>query len=137
MTPKPDMAPSAFRAAVATGATACSVEFLLLTGGLSGNGASIQTVVTTGLMLFVITWLVAAAVFSIGLVLIGLPAWIGLAKLGWVSPVSATASGSLLASAVAGLFGGPTSAAFLILPGAAAGWMLHRVAYGKTLKAAP
>lgn len=130
MTPRPDRAPSAFRAAVATGATACSVEFLLMTGGLSGTGASIQTVVTTGLTLFVITWLVAAAVFSIGLVLIGLPTWMGLEKLGWVSPGSAAASGSFLAAVVAGLFGGPFSAAFLVLPGAAAGWMLHRVAYG-------
>jgi hypothetical protein len=122
---------------VATGATTCSVEFLLMTGGLSGNGASIQTVVTTGLMLFAITWLVAAAVFSIGLVLVGLPAWMGLEKLGWVSPTSATASGSLLAAAVAGLFGGPMSAAFLILPGAAAGWMLHHVAYGQARRTAP
>lgn len=130
--PRPlDNAPMVLLAAAATGATGCSLQFMLTTGGLTGAGASLGTVLWFGAAVFVVAWLVAAIGFFIGLLFIGLPAWAGLDKLGWMSPGVAVAAGAALAAFVAGLFGGLPSAAFLLLPGAAAGWTLHRVAYGR------
>ena len=129
--PRPlDNALPALFAATAAGATGCAIQFLILTGGLTAAGASLDTVLGSGLLVFVVTWLVAGFGFFIGLLFIGLPAWAGIDKLGWMSPGAAVAAGSGLSALIAGLFGGPLSAAFLVLPGAAAGWMLHRVAYG-------
>lgn len=42
-------------------------------------------VVSSALILFLITWLVAAFGFVMGLMLIGLPVWAGLSRLGWMS----------------------------------------------------
>jgi hypothetical protein len=125
-------------AATAAGATVCAVQFLLMTGGFAGAGAPVSTVLWSGLVLFLITWFVAAFGFVIGLMLIGIPVWAGLSRLGWMSRPAAIASGAILAALVAGgvsfftsgLAGSFVPAAFLLLPGAAAGLALHRVAYG-------
>lgn len=131
--PKPlDNAPIAILAAAAAGAMGCAIQFMLMTGGLTGAGASLGTALWFGVFVFVITWVVAALGFAIGLLFVGLPAWAGFDKLGWMSPGLAAASGAILAPLVAGLFGGLPSAAFLLLPGALAGWILHRVAYSKS-----
>jgi len=111
------------------GATGCSIQFVLMTGGLTGAGASLGTVLWSGAVVFIVAWLVAAFGFFIGLLFVGLPVWAGFEKLGWVSPGVAVVAGAALAALAAGLFGGLPSAAFLLLPGAAAGWMLHRAAY--------
>ena len=110
----------------------CAIQFMLMTGGLTGAGASLGTALWFGVFVFVITWVVAALGFAIGLLFVGLPAWAGFDKLGWMSPGLAAASGAILAPLVAGLFGGLPSAAFLLLPGALAGWILHRVAYSRS-----
>lgn len=125
-------------AAIGAGATVCAAQFLLLTGGLTGAGASFGTVLWFGLLVFLIAWLIAAIGFGIGLLLIGVPAWAGLNRLGWMSQGAAMVSGAVLAALVgglpglmgAGLGGGLQSAAFMLLPGALAGWTLHHVAYG-------
>jgi hypothetical protein len=139
MIPKSKDASNAFMAAVAAGATVCAVQFLLMTGGFAGAGAPVSTVLWAGLALFLITWFVAAFGFVMGLMLIGIPVWAGLSRLGWMSPASAVASGAILSTLVAGgasfftsdLAGSLVPAAFLLLPGAAAGFALHRMAYGK------
>ena len=130
---------NALRAAIVVGASVCSAQFLLVTGGLTGAGASLWTVVWFGLFVFMVTWLVAAIGFGLGLLLIGIPVWATLIKLGWMSEGVATAAGAILAALASGLLGSLASglgsavqpAAFMLLPGAAAGWTLHRVAYGK------
>ena len=138
MIPKSKDSSNAFLAAVAAGATACSVEFMLMTGGLAGADAPVGTVLWFGLFVFLITWLVAAFGFVLGFLLVGLPAWAGLSALGWMSRGAAVAAGGLLAGLAGGLLGsmgtgldgGLSSAAFMLVPGAVAGWTLHRVAYG-------
>lgn len=128
--PRPiDNAPVALLAATMGGATGCSIQFVLMTGDLTGAGASLGTVLWSGAVVFIVAWLVAAFGFFIGLLFVGLPVWAGFEKLGWVSPGVAVVAGAALAALAAGLFGGLPSAAFLLLPGAAAGWMLHRAAY--------
>jgi hypothetical protein len=137
MIPPSEDSSNAFMAAVAAGATVCSIQFLLVTGGFAGAGASIGTMLWSGLILFLITWLVAAFGFVMGLMLIGLPVWVGLSRIGWMSRDASIAAGALLASVTGGLLGslgtgidgGLQSAAFMTLPGVAAGWMLYRVAY--------
>lgn len=143
MIPKSKDASNAFMAAVAAGATVCSIQFLLMTGGFAGAGASIGMVLSSALILFLITWLVAAFGFVMGLMLIGLPVWAGLSRLGWMSLGASIAAGALLATLAGGLLGsmgtgvagGLRSAAFMILPGMAAGWMLYRVAYRRAAPA--
>jgi hypothetical protein len=120
-------------AATAAGATGCSIQFMLMTGGLTGAGASIGMVLWSGLLVFLIAWIVAAIGFLIGLLFVGLPVWAALDRLGWISSGASVLAGGASAALVAGLFGGPPSAAFLLLPGAAAGWVLHRVAYVRRL----
>lgn len=138
MTPQSKDTSNAFLAAVAAGATVCSVQFLLMTGGLTGAGAPVGTVLWFGLVVFLVTWLVAAFGFVIGLLLIGLPVWAGLSALGRTSRGAAIAAGALLAALAGGLLGsmgmglngGLRSTAFMFIPGAVAGWTLHRIAYG-------
>ena len=128
--PRPlDNAPVAMLSAAAAGAAGCSIQFMLMTGSLTGVGASIGTVIWSGLLVFAVVWVVAALVFLVGLLFVGLPVWMGLDRLGWMSPVLAPGAGTALSALAAGRFGGLPSAAFLLLPGAAAGWTLHRVAY--------
>lgn len=143
MIPKSADASNAFMAATAVGATVCSAQFLLMTGGFAGAVASVGTVVWLGLFVFLITWLVAAFGFVMGLMLIGLPIWAGLSRLGWMSRGAPMAAGAVLASLAGGLLGsmgsgldgGLWSAAFMALPGVAAGWTLHRVAYRRAASA--
>lgn len=79
-------------------------------------------------------------VFAIGLVVIGLPAWATLHRIGFRSRAAAILTGSLLtgttAAALAFALDPSNSAAgwfglLMVLPGAIASWTLHRIAYGK------
>lgn len=138
MIPQTKNAANALMAAIGAGAAVCSAQFLLVTGGLTGAGASIGTVVWFGLFVFMVTWLVAAIGFGLGLLLIGVPVWAALVKLGWMSEGVATAAGAILVALASGLLGSIgtgldsalQSAVFMLIPGAVAGWTLHRVAYG-------
>lgn len=102
-----------------------------MTGGLSGAGESLGTVLWFGLLGMLVAWALAAIVFCIGLLFIGLPVWAGLDRLGWMSPGVAVVAGAALATLIGGAIGGLWFALFLLLPGAVAGWTLHRIAYGK------
>ncbi|HVL40640.1 MAG TPA: hypothetical protein VM348_00690 [Brevundimonas sp.] len=143
MIPKSKDPSNGFIAAVAAGATVCAIQFLLMDGGVAGANASVGAVLWWWFIVFLITWIVAAFGFVVGLMLIGLPVWAGLSRLGQVSRGSSMAAGALLASLAGGLLGsmgagmngGLPSAAFMVLPGLAAGWTLHRVAYGRAASA--
>lgn len=140
MIPQTKNATNALLAAIGAGAAVCSAQFLLVTGGLTGAGASVGTVVWFGLFVFIVTWLVAAIGFGFGLLLIGIPVWAALARLGWMSQGVSTAAGAILVALASGLMAsvgtgiefGLRSAVFMLIPGAVAGWTLHRVAYGST-----
>ena len=131
--PRPlDDAPMALLAGAAAGATICAIQFMIVVGGLAGGSVAAEAsteAVLWGCAFVLIAWLVAALGFFIGLLFIGLPVWAGFDRLGWTSAGAAIGAGAVLSALVAGLLGGPLSAGFLLLPGAAAGWGLHRVAY--------
>lgn len=95
---------------------------------------------TFGLGFIVYVAPVAGVVFAIGLVVAGLPAWAVLHALRWRSRGAAMAAGALLAATAAGVLtlasdgSGVSAGVFallLLLPGAAAGWALHRTSYGR------
>lgn len=134
---------AAFLAAAVSGAFVFSLETAALValgelrpgvlGAVSGLAQLLFSTVT-GVLL-------ASPVFLIGLVVVGGPAWL-IVNATWVrSRIVATILGAGLAGSVAtiilallGLVAGGAAAiggAALILPGAAAGWTLHRVAYGR------
>lgn len=93
------------------------------------------------------TWILPAAtiyafvIYMAGLIVIGTPAWLVLSRMGRTSRRDALVAGAALSAFAGGIFilaaGEPATAwepwAFvtsLAIPGAAAGWTLHRVAYG-------
>lgn len=85
----------------------------------------------------ILGFIVALIPFSLGVWMVGLPAWMILHRVGWTSRLHALLSGAVLAGAAGAILsaltgGSPIEAgAFLLLPGAIAGWTLHRIAYGK------
>jgi hypothetical protein len=139
MTPQADKEAHGVLAAVAAGATICSIQFLLMTGGLAGADASVSAGLWIGLLAFVISWVAAAFGFAVGILLIGLPVLAALARFGRMSRGAAGSSGALLAALFGwgagawafGLSDALPPAVFLLAPGAAAGLALHRVACEK------
>ncbi|WP_029417016.1 hypothetical protein [Brevundimonas bacteroides] len=94
------------------------------------------------------TWVLPAAtiyafvVYMAGLIVIGTPAWLVLSRTGRRSRRDAVVAGAVLSALAGAIFilaaGEPATAwepwafvASLALPGAAAGWTLHRVACGR------
>jgi hypothetical protein len=94
------------------------------------------------------TWILPAATiyafvtFMAGLIVIGTPAWLVLSRMGRTSRQDALMAGAALSALAGGVFilaaGEPATAwepwafvASLTIPGAAAGWTLHRAAYGR------
>jgi len=131
----------AYPAAAAAGAALVVVELglLALTEGVSSGIAELAT----GWWVLPVAWVYAFPVFLVGLLLVGTPVWLLMAGLKRDSRTHALMTGAIL-SALAGflimqLFSGETAwswgpfiyAAALVIPGAAAGWTLHRVAYGR------
>ena len=130
--------------AAITGGIAVGVEIWasMVVTALAGGAAAVAQAAAIGLMIGLMSAFYAAVAFGIGLVVVGGPAWLALHGLGarrrWAAvltgAVLATAPGVIFLAAVAseeGDRGAMPLAAFLILPGAAAGWVLHRVAYGR------
>ena len=106
----------------------------------------VLTVVFMGAIMVAMLAIYTSFVFAVGLFLLGLPAWAVLHRLGWRGRRTAVVAGAVLAGAAAGglalALNGPVGgsagfAAWMVLPGAVAGWTLHRIAYGKTRRAAP
>lgn len=100
--------------------------------------ATIVAAVTSGLPIIPFATVVAGLAFMIGLAIVGLPVWAALHVLRLRSRWIAALAGAVLAPASIWV-GGSWEAgvpAFnsvllgLVLPGAVAGWTLHRVAYG-------
>jgi hypothetical protein len=86
-----------------------------------------------------VAWMMFAPMFLIGLVVLGAPVWWAMENAGIRSARAATAMGTLLTGAAAILVlaalgvmspGALWFCAAFAPPGAAAGWTLHRVAYG-------
>lgn len=131
---------AALAAAALVGGAAASgaITLVLLPFSLIGNGPRFDL---QGVFLFLIFGgALAAAVFLAGLVVVGAPAWAVMHARGLRSRKHAVTAGALLtACAVAalsalsgpqGALGGLLAALVMAAPGAAAGWVLHRVAYG-------
>lgn len=126
----------------AVGGLALTVEFTLFIAvmQIQTEGISVDFLAVAPISLFV-----AAPLFLLGVGVIGLPAMMVIEGTGQRSAPVAAALGTVLAVAVATLLiiatGGSASGAplvaalFLALPGAAAGWTPHRVAYGPSRKA--
>jgi hypothetical protein len=131
----------AYPAAAAVGAALVVVEFGLL--ALTESGPSGIAELAAGWWVLPVAWVYAFPVFLVGLLFVGTPVWLLMAGLKRDSRTHALLTGAIL-SALAGflimqrfsgetaLSGGPfIYAAALVIPGAAAGWTLHRVAYGR------
>ena len=131
--------------AAITGGIAVGVEIWasMVVTALTGGPAAVAQAAAMGLMIALMSTFYAAVGFGVGLVVVGGPAWLALHGLGarrrWAAvltgAVLATAPGVIFLAAVAseqGDWGAMPLAAWLILPGATAGWVLHRVAYGRT-----
>jgi hypothetical protein len=118
-----------------------TVEFGLL--ALTESVPSGIAELAAGLWVLPVAWVYAFVVFLVGLLFVGTPVWFLMAALKRDSRTHALLTGAIL-SALAGflimqLFSGGMIwiwwpliyAAALAVPGAAAGWTLHRIAYGR------
>ncbi len=134
-------------AAAAVGGLTTAVELVViylvttLLAGAPPNPTEIVTSIMLSVWLILMIGLFAAIAFSIGLVIVGLPAWALLLRLGLrTRRVAVLAGAGLTAVTAAGLglwsgYDGIWFTVFMILPGVAAGWTLHRVAYRKAAPA--
>ena len=132
-------------AAAGGGAVAVEAYLLLAVFGWVGGPAPTPEVFVQALIfgfgLIVYIGPIAGVVFAIGLVIVGLPAWALLHALQWRSRRAAMAAGALLAAATTGVLTLANNASsvgsaglfalLLFMPGAAAGWALHRISYGR------
>lgn len=100
--------------------------------------ATIAQAIVIGLSIIPVAAVIAGLTFLIGLVVIGIPAWAALHAVRLRSRWTAIIAGAILAPASVWV-GGPWDVAAsnfswiplgLILPGAVAGWTVHRLAYG-------
>ena len=135
----------ALLAATFAGSLALSIEAVLF---LAWNALAVGDISTfaasQALMSAATGVLFVAPIFLIGLLVVGVPVWLMISGTQVRSRVAAAFIGAVLAAAVAAivlaLLGGSPwripllGGIALILPGAAAGWTLHRVAYGKAAK---
>ena len=96
--------------------------------------------IARGLWVAPVAWIYAAVVYLAGLLVIGTPVWLLMAKIGWNTRQNAVTAGAILSGltglVVLLLIGEAPAvwepwalAASLTIPGAIAGWVLHRVAY--------
>ena len=131
----------AYPAAAAVGAALVAAGFTVM-----GIVAQVMNGVTErvfeGLWIIPAAFLYAFVVFLIGLAVIGTPAWLVLVRTGRTTRQHAMLAGAglcfLAGAIVVAALGEPVLAwepwaliASLAVPGAAAGWTLHRVAYGQ------
>ncbi len=143
MTLNRERAAKACLAAAGVGGAICGIQLLAITGGFTGTNAPLSSVMTWGVIVFLITWMVAGLAFLIGLQAVGLPAATLLERRGEAAPLTTATLGSLMSAAAAGTFGGlaggasgaTTAAVFLLLPGAFAGFVFHRVAWRRKASA--
>lgn len=127
---------------LATGAELAVIQ--LVTTALAGAPISLDGMGFGIMMALWMTFMIglyAAIAFAIGLVVVGLPAWAVLFRFGLRARVIGVLAGGVLSGVTAAMlslaagYDGLWFTVFMIMPGAAAGWTLHRVAYGG-LKAA-
>jgi hypothetical protein len=128
--------------------TAAAVGAALVAAGFAVAGVIVQAIngmtdqILAGLWITPVAFLYAFVVFLVGLAVIGTPVWLLLFRMGRTKRRDAVLAGTVLcvlagAASIAAV-GEPMAswepwalAASLAVPGAAAGWTLHRVAYGR------
>lgn len=129
-------------AAALAGALAVTVGFAVMTTYSTIANEQGWAEVGRGLWVLPAAALYAFAIFIVGLLILGTPAWLLLVRLGRASRSDAVIAGAILSMLPVLVFvlaaGEPVQAwqpwAFVLAiaaPGAIAGWTLHRVAYGK------
>lgn len=135
---------AAFLAATLVGSFALSLEAAVFVAlnALDAGGPDAATVAGQALLTSTTGLLFVAPVFLVGLLVVGAPVWLIIGATQVRSRLVATLVGAVLAGVTAAIIlmlfglmagGAPAiGAAALTLPGAAAGWTLHRVAYGRT-----
>ena len=132
-------------AALAGGMTTSAIVVVVMLILSSGGGGAVEP---QGIVLFLaLVAAVASAIFLAGLVSVGVPVWAVMHWRGLRDRRHAKMAGALLTagailvagimsalfakSGPQGLAGGLMFAVVMLGPGAAAGWTLHRVAYGE------
>jgi len=118
------------------------IGFIVISAVATLNNGLGTDEIARGLWIAPVAWIYAALVYLVGLAVVGTPAWLMMSRQGRRSRRDATIVGAAL-SALAGLailfLTGqlPTAwepwalAGSLTIPGMVAGWVLHRVAYGR------
>jgi hypothetical protein len=131
----------AYPAAAAVGAALVAAGFAVMGVIVQAlNGMTDQ--ILAGLWITPAAFLYAFLTFLAGLAVIGTPAWVALIRMGRTTRRDAMLAGATLCAGVGIVFilaaGEPVTAwepwalaGSLTLPGGAAGWTLHRVAYGR------
>ena len=131
----------AYPAASAVGAAIVAVGFTVV-GIVAQIMNEVPDRMLEGLWITPVAFLYALVVFLVGLIVIGTPAWLVLLRLGRTTRRDAVIAGATLCTVAGAVIilamGEPAPAwepwalaATLAIPGAAAGWTLHRVAYGR------
>lgn len=129
-------------AAAAVGGLATGAELAIIQLAMTAIAGVPVSLVGLTLDILLALWmtlmvgLFAALAFAIGLVVVGLPAWAVLFRFGFRARAVSILAGGVLSGIAAAMlslafgYDGVWFAVFMILPGGAAGWTLHRVAYG-------
>ncbi len=107
--------------------------------------ATIAQAIVVGLAIIPVAAVVAGLTFLVGLVVVGIPAWAALHAVRLRSRWAAAIAGAMLAPASVWACGpwDVTASNFswvplgLVLPGAVAGWTVHRLAYGASKPSRP
>jgi hypothetical protein len=134
-------------AGAAVGGLATGAELAILQLTMNAIGGAPISLLDMTLNILLALWmtlmigLFAALAFAIGLVVVGLPAWAVLFKLGFRTRAVAILAGGFLSGIAAAILtlavgdDGVWFTVLMLLPGAAAGWTLHRIAYGESKQA--
>ncbi len=132
----------AYPAAATVGALLVTAGFVAISAYASLNSGGDLNELRRGLWVVPVAAIYAFCIFLAGLAVVGTPTWLVLARAGRRSRRHAVGAGVLLSvltgAAVLLAAGEPATAwepwifaASLSVPGAAAGWTLHRIAYGR------
>ena len=136
-----ERAPLSYPAAAAAGGVVCALEFTpLLMTPLWTNPPNAFVALATVTVAMMVWWFLSAVVFFLGLIFVATPVSALLAAASLTSRRASIAAGALLSATFGGLLttlafpsanAGMLGAAFMLIPGAVAGWILHRVTYGR------
>ncbi|MCA3699868.1 hypothetical protein [Brevundimonas sp.] len=132
----------AYPLAAFTGAVVVTIGFAAVSTYASLTNEFGWSEVLRGAWVLPVATIYAFVVYLVGLVVIGTPVWLVLVRIGRTTRRDAVIAGGTLCTVAGAVIilamGEPAPAwepwalaATLAIPGAAAGWTLHRVAYGR------